>query len=193
MLATIYGMGETAPPEQNFLFAPEPKRPVLLKESLGQYFAPPEVARFMCAMFLANSTPLHLLDPGAGEGILSQIFCERFKGLKKVFSMECDESLVPALAQVHAHLPLVHEVYKVNFIEYAVKMLKEGKRPFSHAVMNPPYKKRSASSSERTGLRSVGIQTVNFYSAFVALALCLLAPMGELVAIIPRSFCNGPY
>lgn len=42
-------------------------------------------------------------------------------------------------------------------------------------------------------LRQVGIETVNLYSAFVALAVALLAPGGELVAIIPRSFCNGPY
>lgn len=38
-----------------------------------------------------------------------------------------------------------------------------------------------------------GIETVNLYSGFVALALSLLKPHGELVAIIPRSFCNGPY
>jgi len=34
---------------------------------------------------------------------------------------------------------------------------------------------------------------VNLYTAFVALALELMAPGGHLVAIIPRSFCNGPY
>jgi adenine-specific DNA-methyltransferase len=34
---------------------------------------------------------------------------------------------------------------------------------------------------------------VNLYSAFVALAVALAAPGGQIVAIIPRSFCNGPY
>jgi hypothetical protein len=42
-------------------------------------------------------------------------------------------------------------------------------------------------------LRDVGIETVNLYSAFVALSVAMLAPGGQLVAIIPRSFCNGPY
>jgi hypothetical protein len=42
-------------------------------------------------------------------------------------------------------------------------------------------------------LRRVGIETVNLYSAFVALAIALMAPGGRIVAIIPRSFCNGPY
>jgi len=34
---------------------------------------------------------------------------------------------------------------------------------------------------------------VNLYSGFVAMALALLKPGGQLVAITPRSFCNGPY
>lgn len=42
-------------------------------------------------------------------------------------------------------------------------------------------------------MRDAGIETVNLYTAFVALSLALLRPGGTLVAIIPRSFCNGPY
>jgi hypothetical protein len=42
-------------------------------------------------------------------------------------------------------------------------------------------------------LRVAGLETVNLYSGFVALALELLEKGGQLVAIIPRSFCNGPY
>lgn len=42
-------------------------------------------------------------------------------------------------------------------------------------------------------LRAAGIETVNLYSAFVALAVAQAAPGGQIVAIIPRSFCNGPY
>jgi len=56
-----------------------------------------------------------------------------------------------------------------------------------------PYKKINSTSTHRHALRSVGIETVNLYSAFVALALMQLVPGGHLVAIIPRSFCNGPY
>ncbi len=42
-------------------------------------------------------------------------------------------------------------------------------------------------------LRSVGIESVNLYAAFVALSLALLKQDGELIAIIQRSFCNGTY
>ena len=59
--------------------------------------------------------------------------------------------------------------------------------------MNPPYKKIASNSSHRQALKSVGIETVNLYTGFVALALQQLDQGGELVAIIPRSFCNGVY
>jgi len=42
-------------------------------------------------------------------------------------------------------------------------------------------------------LRTLGIETVNLYSAFVAIAVAKATPGGQIVAIIPRSFCNGPY
>ena len=46
---------------------------------------------------------------------------------------------------------------------------------------------------DRRLLRSVGVETGNLYTGFLALAARLLAPGGELVAITPRSFCSGPY
>nr|WP_279624207.1 BsuBI/PstI family type II restriction endonuclease [Aeromonas veronii] len=59
--------------------------------------------------------------------------------------------------------------------------------------MNPPYKKIASSSEHRKRLHLAGIETVNLYAAFVALSVQNLESGGELVAIIPRSFCNGPY
>ena len=54
-------------------------------------------------------------------------------------------------------------------------------------------KKLTSSSPHRLALRRIGIETVNLYSAFVTLAVTQLAPGGQIVAITPRSFCNGPY
>lgn len=59
--------------------------------------------------------------------------------------------------------------------------------------MNPPYKKIATSSDARTQARRIGLETVNLYSAFVGAALAQMAIGGQLVAIIPRSFANGPY
>ena len=64
---------------------------------------------------------------------------------------------------------------------------------YTHAIMNPPYKKINANSSHRRALRKAGIETSNLYTGFMYLAALQLVDDGEMVAIIPRSFCNGPY
>lgn len=42
-------------------------------------------------------------------------------------------------------------------------------------------------------LREVEIETVNLHTAFLALTVKLMEDKGQIVAIIPRSFCNGLY
>lgn len=42
-------------------------------------------------------------------------------------------------------------------------------------------------------MRSAGIETTNLYTGFLALAVRLLTENGTLIAITPRSFCNGTY
>jgi len=64
---------------------------------------------------------------------------------------------------------------------------------FHCAILNPPYKKLQGSWLEKQRLQEIGIEASNLYVGFLALAMKLLAPGGELVAITPRSFCNGPY
>lgn len=68
---------------------------------------------------------------------------------------------------------------------------KNGK--YSHVIMNPPYKKIKSTSSHRAALRLAGIETSNLYTGFMYLAAQRLRSGGEMVAIVPRSFCNGPY
>jgi adenine-specific DNA-methyltransferase len=60
-------------------------------------------------------------------------------------------------------------------------------------IMNPPYKKISSNSEYRKSLHDIGIETVNTYSAFIAIAIKALMDNGILTAIVPRSFCNGLY
>lgn len=171
------------------------------KSALGQFMTPSSVARFMANLFdlPENLQHCHLLDAGAGLGALSCAFLDRWKasGLPmerlKATAFEVDPKLQTHLVQHLAGYTSVHSnVVCGDFIELTAAP--GGISPeYTHAILNPPYKKISSKSSHRLALRSVGIETVNLYSAFVALALDQLAEGGQLVAIIPRSFCNGPY
>jgi tRNA1(Val) A37 N6-methylase TrmN6 len=147
--------------------------------------------------------PCRLLDPGAGIGSLSSAFLDRCQSGDLAFSeitvtaFELDNLLQHELTHTlssHAtEVSLKYEVLGGDFIEQAVNRIQFGQCDFTHAILNPPYKKINSDSHHRLLLRQVGIETVNLYSAFLALTVALLAPGGQLVAIIPRSFCNGPY
>jgi adenine-specific DNA-methyltransferase len=90
--------------------------------------------------------------------------------------------------------PVFSQVIVGDFIKDGViKYLTGRYKPVDYAILNPPYRKINSDSAHRLLLRKVGIETVNLYSAFVALSILMLKEQGELVAIIPRSFCNGPY
>jgi tRNA1(Val) A37 N6-methylase TrmN6 len=178
-----------------------PKR----KSVLGQFMTPAPVARFMASLFPpATLATCRLLDAGAGVGALSCAFLDRWATATdlnfqnaELQAYEIDETLrrhlESTLASYSGRLPLTYKIAAGDFIwEAALKSL-QGTARFTHAILNPPYKKINSASQHRHILRRVGIETVNLYSAFVALSLMLMQPGGQIVAIIPRSFCNGPY
>lgn len=165
---------------------------------------PTPVARFMASLFspsaLATCT---LLDAGAGVGALTCAFLDRWAASDEfsfrdvqIDAYEIDPILRAyldrTLARYQSRLHVNYRVIPDDFIE-AAAMQSLAPRRYTHAILNPPYKKINSLSSHRMILRQVGIETVNLYSAFVALALSLMKPGGQLIAIIPRSFCNGPY
>ena len=177
------------------------------KSQFGQFLTPVRTAAFMADLFPPADGTCRLLDAGAGIGSLAAAFLERWTsgGLGfeyvEVDAFEIDSSLHSHLAKTldrYASSRLSVTVHGDDFIQAATDALcgalfsKELPR-YTHAILNPPYKKINSNSVHRQALRRVGIETVNLYSAFVALAVALAAPGGQIVAIIPRSFCNGPY
>ncbi len=183
------------------------------RSQMGQYFTPPSIAHFMASLFENITDDIHLLDAGAGVGTLTAAFvekvCKREKKPNRITVkayelepllteylhstlFECDQICKKSGIQFHG------KILEQDFIRAATDMLWGGLFPterlsFSHAILNPPYRKIRADSKHRQLLSSIGIETSNLYSAFLALASRLLEPGGELVAITPRSFCNGPY
>lgn len=171
------------------------------KSQLGQFMTPPSIAKFMASLFAFPLTgATRLLDAGAGQGALTVAFIEKADGTARIAAsaFELDDQILPDLranlAAVQRRTNARCELIEGDFIEEAANRICLAKGPrYTHAILNPPYKKISSDSRHRALLRTAGLETVNLYSGFVGLALELLEPGGELVAIIPRSFCNGPY
>lgn len=168
------------------------------KIEFGQFMTPGPVARFMAALFSERHTPVHLLDAGAGVGSLTAAFISRWEAAPMAISAyEIDPALAVYLQQTLARYGsnVAARIIERDFIHDAVFRLKLGKREqgFTHAILNPPYKKINSDSEHRALLRTIGLETVNLYTAFLGLALEMMEKGGEIVAIIPRSFCNGLY
>nr|WP_315862834.1 Eco57I restriction-modification methylase domain-containing protein [Trichothermofontia sichuanensis] len=162
----------------------------------------------MASLFPESEGNCYFLDAGAGIGSLSAAFLERWKAGKfhfqrvKLDAFEIDHSLHPYLSKTlnrYSDDPdLTLSIYGKDFINAATDWLSgnlfaESFPQYTHVLLNPPYKKINSHSPYRLALRSVGIETVNLYAAFLALAVMLTGVGGQIVAIIPRSFCNGPY
>ncbi len=178
--------------------------PAMLRQrklQLGQFMTPPSVAEFMAKLFtLRGPEAIRLLDAGAGQGALTTAFVEQVKGIAQVSAtaFEFDKQILPDLranlAALNPHVNIQYDLIEGDFIGLAAYHICLGKGTrYTHAILNPPYKKIGNDSRHRALLRAAGLETVNLYTGFVGLALELLEPGGELVAIIPRSFCNGPY
>ena len=185
------------------------------QSELGQFLTPPSVSRFIASMFDRVPETVNLLDAGAGVGTLTAAYLARvvesdhrpasinailyeidplmIQGLQKTL-LECEK--LCERAEIHFNWRIKQE----DFIAASVAIIK-GQGSFfplnsiryDSAILNPPYRKINSSSKTRRLLQSVGIETTNLYTAFLWLIIKQLAPDGEMVAIVPRSFCNGTY
>ena len=178
----------------------------LKRSDFGQFFTPYEVASFMASLFhVDGKEKLNLLDAGAGIGSLSIAFLEQLVSKSEadldIIAYELDETISPILeSNLKSFTNYIQsssvnaQVVRGDFIQQGIMSYLSGRyTPVDFAILNPPYKKINSDSLHRRLLRKAGIETVNLYAAFVALSILMLKDQGEVVAIIPRSFCNGPY
>ncbi|RKN74584.1 SAM-dependent DNA methyltransferase [Streptomyces klenkii] len=177
----------------------------------GQYFTPAPAADFIASLARLDHTgPIRILDPGAGAGsltasLVSRILQEQPEAQLSVTACENDPQLHATLLATledcastarasggRVETTLVTDDF-IAWTTQAEGLFGEDRGPFDLVVMNPPYKKLAANSRERMAVTAACTETSNLYSAFLALGIHLLAPGGQLVAITPRSFANGPY
>lgn len=193
----------------NFFASANPRH----QKDLGQFLTPPHVADLMAAMFNLQASHIRLLDAGAGMGILSAAFVRRQLQKRvppkriEVTAYELDPALIEGLEETYeaCHSACqerrVHfsgTVHHADFIAEAAEMLRgdffsKAPQVFDAAIVNPPYGKLPTASEGYRLLHAVGAETTNLYTAFLSLIIGLLRPDGEMVAITPRSFCNGLY
>lgn len=185
------------------------------RKKQGQFFTPVQIARFMAGLFSKIPTQYHLLDPGAGLGILTAAFCERLAQLSsprqlKAHIFENDSRMIPFLRTNLDNCKIVlcnaghsfdYIVHEEDFVLSSSSDL-DGQHNFNNimrnvrfngVIMNPPYFKVRKHSEYSKLMKNIVHGQPNIYAFFMALAARLLKEDGEIVSITPRSFCNGLY
>ena len=178
------------------------------RRELGQFLTPPHIADYMASFFSIPRREWRILDPGAGKGSLTAALVTKICTSVEpplsvhISAYEIDKDLLPALEQSLDELRSVcmargivfdATIYPEDFIDavagsLAKQLFEPSLNRFNAAILDPPYRKVNSSSKTRRSLRSVGIETSNLYTGFLALATKLLSDGGELVSITPRSF-----
>jgi adenine-specific DNA-methyltransferase len=176
------------------------------KERYAQYLTPVEIARYMAqitAGFCDSQKQTTILDAGAGSGILSCCLVNELLQKNKSLAVnldayELDPTIFNDLDRSYRRLAdgsnVRYSILQKDFITGTAFDIAWGiNKKYGLIILNPPYKKIHSDSEYRRAIRDIGIETVNTYSAFIAIAIKLLADNGILTAIVPRSFCNGLY
>ncbi len=181
---------------------------------LGQFLTPLPIASRLAELFHEhNHEHVVLLDAGAGAGGLTAAAVQRLLSLKTkpksllLVAWEIEPVFVPLLEDILQRLCVVaenlgvkadYQIHQEDFIKNCVEdlsgnMFRASGIKCTHAILNPPFRKIRTDSLDRSALSSIGIECTNLYAAFVWVAGLLLCKGGEMAAITPRSFCNGPY
>ncbi len=188
------------------------------KRSLGQYFTPLEAACFMAQMYHSVGQRLHVLDPGAGAGILSCALCEslvrRNEGPREITLdvYETDVALAEYLEQsltyanewlqpkgVNLHFRIHTEDFVLSNAEILSNLYPLFPRPPLHSgkfdlvIANPPYFKLPKSDPRAHAAAAVVWGQPNIYAIFMAISAQMLREGGEMIVISPRSYAAGNY
>ncbi len=165
------------------------------RKAIAQVFTPASVARFMAARASRIGEEFTFID--AGAGVARRVTAELY---------ETDPAVLPALRQTIAecrkalaanghHLDAtIHEEDFVLRRPAASLYAPSPRTGYADAVlMNPPYAKLAKDSPQARAFAEIVHGQPNVYALFMAAAVELLKPGGELIAITPRSYCNGLY
>ncbi len=166
-------------------------RPLQDRKTLGQYFTPYVVAKFMTEIAL-EKRPERILDPAMGHGIFPSIIqAQNKENLCTIDAFEID----PVVIDYSRHiLPRNLKVNNCDFLDSKIDV------KYDCIIGNPPYTiyKTQPVSEDLLKFYSLVIgsrlaPTTNIYNIFVLKCLELLKENGRAVLIVPSEFMGTDY
>lgn len=172
-----------------------------IRKNKGQFFTPLSIANFMARKASIHAEHLSILEPGAGNGLLTAAtikHCIDF-GVCKSFSVhfiENDPDVLPVLyktaklleSYVSLHNSKIDiSISEINYITDDINEI------YDIVICNPPYKKIRKDSLESVCMSEYIYGQPNLYALFMCKAINNLKTGGKFVFITPRSWTSGKY
>ena len=181
------------------------------RKAKGQYFTPSAIAEFMAGLLPLEKREIRVLDPGAGAGVLSAAICDRLLRQDRLHQVhfdlfETDHDVAPLLHKtaescrralsVAGHqmtYQIVRDDFVLSMAPEEATLFTEPRELYDLVITNPPYFKINKASCYAKAMSQIVHGQPNIYALFLAVSVSLLKTGGSMVAITPRSFCNGLY
>lgn len=177
------------------------------RKSYGQFFTPIQTAEYMASLIRTESEKVKILDPGAGNGLLTAAVVEHLiaRGTAREISVvlyENDKNIQSLLKKnieiissycSQKQVKLFIKTQKENFIVDNQKYweMQKSKGLFDIVISNPPYLKIRKEAAESVCMSEIVHGQPNMYFLFMAMAVKMLRTNGEFVFITPRPGHQG--
>lgn len=171
------------------------------RKEKGQFFTSLSIAKFMAEKASYPAAHLSIIEPGAGNGLLTAAVVEHciINNLCHSFNIqfvENDPEILPVLNQTVTLLRrfvaenqgnVEIDIFSNNYITEPI----EG--TYDIIICNPPYKKIRKNSDESAMMHDYIYGQPNLYGLFMCRGLMNLRKGGKFVFITPRSWVSGSY
>ena len=144
------------------------------RKSYGQFFTPIQTAEYMASLIRTESEKVKILDPGAGNGLLTAAVVEHLiaRGTAREISVVLYENDKNIQSLLKKNIEIISSYCSQKQVKLFIKTQKE-----NFIVDNQKYWEMQP----------------NMYFLFMAMAVKMLRTNGEFVFITPRSWTSGTY
>ncbi len=174
-----------------------------------QYFTPYDIAKYMCEMFdVFDKVSLKVLDPCGGTGVLELCIIEYLLKRAKLRYLLIDiyEKDINVIDTLEKNIEIIKNSIRDSNLKLQINIINENyilknndfwnkqkNGDYDLVIGNPPYKKIGKDSEEANVMSNIVFGQPNIYMLFLAMSVLHMKDTGQLVYLIPRSFCNGKY
>ena len=171
------------------------------RKAKGQFFTPASIASFMGTRASVISKHISILEPGAGNGLLTASLVKYYieYGLCRSFSVifiENDPDILHVL-RTTADLLKKYVGRHGGHIQVSIDdtnyLLMTDEYQYDVVICNPPYKKVRKDSAESIAISEYVFGQPNLYTLFMCKAVNNLKRGGNFIFITPRSWVSGNY